>query len=146
MTVTAQTTSAQHEPVERSRKDYEKRLARIEKLAVALDSQFTLPGTQFKFGWDSVIGLIPGIGDTITLAPQVWLINEARQLNLGKRVMGKLMFNVGLDFLVGLLPGIGDLFDAVYKSNLRNANIVSEQIRRRIEAMPKDITPTDNKH
>ncbi|MEL7220511.1 MAG: DUF4112 domain-containing protein, partial [Bacteroidota bacterium] len=31
-----------------------------------LDNRFRIPGTEIRFGFDSLIGLIPGIGDITT--------------------------------------------------------------------------------
>ena len=38
----------------------------IDRMARLLDARFTIPGTNIRYGLDSVIGLIPGIGDAIT--------------------------------------------------------------------------------
>ena len=42
------------------------RLARIDALATLLDTAFILPGTNVRFGFDAIIGLVPGIGDAVT--------------------------------------------------------------------------------
>ncbi len=42
------------------------RLARIKRLAWLVDGAFRLPGTRFRFGLNSVIGLVPGAGDAGT--------------------------------------------------------------------------------
>ena len=41
------------------------RLARLDALATLLDTAFILPGTNVRFGFDAIIGLVPGIGDAI---------------------------------------------------------------------------------
>jgi Domain of unknown function (DUF4112) len=38
-------------------------LARVEALARLMDGAFVLPGTNFRFGLDGIIGLIPVAGD-----------------------------------------------------------------------------------
>ena len=59
----------------RSRAD---RIARIDALSTLLDTAFILPGTNIRFGFDAMIGLIPGIGDA--LAPLVLgVLHEARR-------------------------------------------------------------------
>ena len=40
----------------------------------------------------------------------------------------KMIFNVGLEFVVGTVPLLGDVFDAFYKSNIRNLAILEEHI------------------
>jgi hypothetical protein len=110
--------------------EYSPELRRIEQLAHLLDGQFLVPGTQFRVGWDGLIGLIPGIGDTLTLLPQLYLVFVARRLNLGNELLIKMLLNVLIDWLVGLIPVLGDLFDIVFKSNYRNAKLVAEAIRK----------------
>jgi hypothetical protein len=107
------------------------RIRRIEKLAELLDSKFTLPGTTIKFGWDSLIGLIPGIGDTITVIPQLYLLFEAMRLKVGAWVIVKMILNILVDWLIGMIPLLGDFFDVVFKSNLRNAKLVVEALKNK---------------
>ncbi len=38
-------------------------LARYRTLAHALDAKWRMPGIGVRFGWDAVIGLVPGLGD-----------------------------------------------------------------------------------
>ncbi|MES2734237.1 MAG: DUF4112 domain-containing protein, partial [Bacteroidota bacterium] len=40
----------------------------VERLSWLLDSQFRFPGTNFRFGIDPIIGLIPILGDVSSLA------------------------------------------------------------------------------
>jgi len=110
---------------------YTPRLRRIEKLAHLFDAQFTLPGTKFRFGWDGLIGLIPGVGDSLTALPQLYLVFEALRMKLGTGIILKMLLNVALDWLIGSIPVIGDLFDLAFKSNLRNARLVAEAIRQK---------------
>ena len=41
-------------------------LARVRWLARVLDTRFRLPGTSIRFGYDPIIGILPGVGDTVT--------------------------------------------------------------------------------
>ncbi len=111
--------------------EYSPHLRRIEKLAYLFDARFEIPGTSIRFGWDGIIGLIPAVGDTLTLIPQLYLIFEALRLKLGRRTILKMLLNIGIDWLVGTIPVLGDLFDVAFKSNLRNAKLVAEAIRKK---------------
>lgn len=111
--------------------EYSPHLRRIEKLAHLFDAQFALPGTKIRFGWDGLIGLVPGIGDTLTMLPQLYLIFEALRLKLGTSTILKMLLNVFIDWLIGTIPVVGDLFDVAFKSNLRNAKLVAEAIRQK---------------
>lgn len=111
--------------------EYSPHLRRVQKLAHALDTRFEIPGTKIRIGWDGIIGLLPGIGDTLTLLPQLYLLFEAQRLKLGTGLILRMLLNVLIDWLVGMVPVLGDLFDVAFKSNLRNANLVTEAIRRK---------------
>lgn len=111
--------------------EYSPHLRRIEKLAHLFDAQFALPGTKIRFGWDGLIGLVPGIGDTLTMLPQLYLIFEALRLKLGTPTILKMLLNVLIDWLIGTIPVVGDLFDVAFKSNLRNAKLVAAAIREK---------------
>jgi hypothetical protein len=39
-----------------------------------------------------------------------------------------MIFNVGLEAVVGTVPLLGDLFDAFYKSNIRNLAILEQHL------------------
>ena len=111
--------------------EYSAQLQRIEKLAQLFDARFEIPGTKIRFGWDGLIGLLPGVGDTLTLLPQLYLVFEALRLKLGRATLLKMLLNVLIDWLVGSIPVLGDLFDVAFKSNLRNAKLVAEAIRKK---------------
>ncbi|PHP29583.1 DUF4112 domain-containing protein [Limimaricola cinnabarinus] len=114
-------------------------LARLDRLAHMLDARFKLFG--FRFGYDSLLGLIPGIGDTITLAPSAWLVWRAHQLGLPKAKIGKMAMNTGVDYVVGSIPVIGDLIDFGFKANLRNAAILREHLEMDAATGAHDVTP-----
>ncbi|NNC37757.1 MAG: DUF4112 domain-containing protein [Acidimicrobiales bacterium] len=105
-------------------------IASIEKLAQLMDSQFTLPGTKIKLGLDTLIGFVPGIGDTIGLAVSGYIVSRAAHLGVRKRTLGRMSWNIFLDWLIGLIPLIGDLFDWGWKANNRNAALLRRQFER----------------
>ncbi len=97
---------------------------RIEAMELMLERAATIPGTNMRVGLDSILGLIPVVGDVITAAMGAWLIWEARNLGMSKFHLVRMAGNVGFDTLVGAIPLAGDLFDFVFKSNSRNLRIV----------------------
>jgi hypothetical protein len=111
--------------------EYTGRLARLDKLADFLDSRFMIPGTTIRFGWDGLIGLIPGVGDTLTLLPQLYFLYEAFRAKVDLSTILKMAINVLIDWAVGSIPVFGDLFDVAFKSNLRNAKLLAEAIRKK---------------
>lgn len=105
-------------------------LARLRRLAQLLDARFELPGTRFRFGFDALIGLVPGVGDLAGGALTLWLILEARRLGARRRTLAKMAGNALLDVVVGAVPLAGDLFDATFKANLRNVRLLERDLGR----------------
>ena len=102
----------------------EHRLGRLRKLAWLLDNQFRIPGTNFRFGLDAIIGLVPGLGDVAGSVASATLIFEAARLGASKSVLARMMVNVGIETLFGAVPALGDLFDAAFKANARNLRLL----------------------
>ncbi|SLN29762.1 hypothetical protein ROJ8625_01317 [Roseivivax jejudonensis] len=107
------------------------RVARIERLATRMDRAFRVPGTRIRFGWDGVLGLVPGIGDTLALAPAAYILHSAYEMKVPTPLLARMGVNVAVDWAVGLVPIIGDLLDVGYKSNTRNAALLREHVESR---------------
>ena len=105
------------------------RMEQIERLTQLLDEAFRVPGTNYRVGWDTIIGLVPGLGDVATTALSVYLIYQARQMGASKWVIARMLGNVGLDFAVGAIPLVGDLFDAAWKANRKNTQLLKRHLR-----------------
>src|SRR5688500_10488748 len=103
-------------------------IARITALAKFLDSAFVIPGTNKRFGMDSVIGLVPGVGDAISAALASYIIWEARQLGLPRWKIARMISNVAIDTAIGAVPFAGDVFDVFFKANQRNLRIIHDHI------------------
>lgn len=106
------------------------RIARIEALAALLDTAFVFPGTNFRFGVDALIGIIPGIGDALTTAISLWLVKEARALGAPGHLIARMLGNIVIDGVVGAVPLVGDAFDLVWKSNRRNLHLLRKHLAR----------------
>lgn len=113
----------------------------VEAIAKLMDSQFKLPGTSIPIGLDTLIGLIPGIGDTVGLGVAGYIVMRGAQIGVPKRKLSLMGFNIGVDWLIGCVPVIGDLFDVGWKANNRNAQIIREHFEDnlRTEIFPPDI-------
>jgi Domain of unknown function (DUF4112) len=42
-----------------------------------MDDQFALPGTNIRFGLDSILGLFPGLGDALTSVISLLIVHHA---------------------------------------------------------------------
>jgi hypothetical protein len=108
----------------------EARIARIDALANLLDSAILIPGTDIRLGLDALIGLVPGIGDAITTALGLYIVNEARALGAPRLVIARMVANVALDGVVGAVPLVGDVFDVAWRANRRNMKLLRDHLDR----------------
>ena len=104
-------------------------LRRIRRLAWLVDGAFRLPGTRFRFGLNSVIGLVPGAGDAVLGAASLYIIYQAAQLGVPRARLAQMVGNVALEVAGGSVPILGDLFDMALKANLRNVRILEAHLR-----------------
>jgi len=106
------------------------RLKNAHRIARIMDSRFRVPGTRIRFGFDSIIGLIPGAGDIITAWPTLYYLFLARKMELSSGTMFRMIFNLLVDMLFGSVPLLGDVFDVFFKSNQRNYRILEKATGR----------------
>lgn len=117
-------------------------LASFRKGAYHLDcSLFSLFG--MRFGWESVIGLIPAAGDAIGAALALLLVRKTRKLEGGidTTLIIRMLINIAIDFLVGLVPFIGDLADAAFKCNTKNLRLLEEHLDKKYK--PSNLKPDE---
>ena len=96
-----------------------------ERLAWYLDEAFSVPGTGFRFGWDAILGLVPGLGDLVTGFVQVLLVlHVAKNRAIPASLLLRLFANVAIDSVLGAIPLLGDVFDAFFKANTRNVRLL----------------------
>lgn len=108
---------------------------RLDRLAWYLDNSIQLPGLNVRVGIDPLVGLIPGIGDTIGAIMSSYILSEAARLGAPKSILLKMAFNIAVDALAGALPIFGDLFDFGWKANQRNARILGDYLDNPREAV-----------
>lgn len=101
---------------------------RIEMMEAVLEGLFVLPGTNRRVGLDSLVGLIPVVGDLATAAMGAWIVWEARNLGMSKWQLTRMAANVGFDTVIGAIPFAGDIFDFFYKSNSKNLRIIRRHL------------------
>jgi len=104
------------------------RIARLDRMAGKLDSRFSLFGV--RFGWDSILGLIPGVGDVATAVPGGMMILEGMRMGVPKGVLVRMGVNTGLDMVIGGIPILGDAFDVFFKSHRRNMVLLKRELER----------------
>ncbi len=106
------------------------RLKRLRALARLMDTRFRLPLVPVRFGLDSVIGLVPVVGDTVSWAVAGWIVAEAKRLGAPPELIGRMIANNAVDWAVGLVPLAGDLLDIGVRANTRNVALLEDGLAR----------------
>ena len=104
-------------------------LEHLRSLSRLLDNAFTIPGTQYRFGLDALIGLVPGLGDTVSALFSSYIVVQASRLGAPRSVVTRMIANIALDTAVGWIPLLGDIFDVAWKSNNRNLALLEEHLQ-----------------
>jgi hypothetical protein len=110
--------------------DSQARLVELAKLADFLDTRYRIPGTRLRFGIDAILGLVPGVGDSLAALPALYLIWRARQLGVPKGLLLRMIANVGFDTVFGSVPVAGNVFDLFFKASRRNVALLRRHIER----------------
>lgn len=101
-------------------------ISHVESMAKWMDSRFTIPGTNIRFGFDALIGLVPGAGDFATLFISGYTITILAKNGASRFLVARMALNVVIDAVLGSVPILGDIFDVAFKANLRNTKLLRE--------------------
>ncbi len=104
-------------------------LDRIRALSHLLDNAIPVPGTDYSFGIDPIIGLLPAGGDMIGTVLSAYIVLEGARFRLSLPTLTRMVFNVLLEMIVGVIPFIGDLFDVGWKANARNLRLIESHLQ-----------------
>lgn len=118
----------------------QKRLARLDRIAELLDESIRLPVIGYRIGYDALIGLVPVVGDAAGLLAGTYLVLEAARFKVPRSTLLRMTINVALEAVIGSIPVLGDVFDATYKSNLRNLRLLHARLQS-----PHEPAPTDDR-
>jgi hypothetical protein len=104
----------------------------LEQLARWMDAMFEIPVIGFRFGLDAILGLFPAAGDVATSLISIYILQAAQKSGVPRVTLTRMTLNIILDVVFGSIPFVGDFFDAYWKSNQRNVDL----LRRHLEATP----------
>lgn len=103
---------------------------RLDRLATLFDIAFVLPGTNVRFGVESLLRLIPGIGDAAASTLSCYLLLEAYKLDVPRTLLARMIANVVLEGAMGAVPFAGDAFDVFFRANRRNVALIRAHFQR----------------
>ena len=89
-----------------------------------------MPGTSIRFGFESLLRLIPGVGDAAASLLSCYLLLEAYKLNVPPLIFARMVANVLVEGTVGAVPLAGDAFDVMFRANRRNIALLREHFAR----------------
>lgn len=102
------------------------RLVWVERLAKLLDNQFRFPGTNFRFGLDPILNLVPILGDVSGFLLSLVLLATMLKHGVSRKLVILMALNILIDTVIGAIPLIGNIFDFYFKSNARNIRLLRE--------------------
>ena len=98
----------------------------ISKFSHLMDEQFRFPGTQFRFGIDPILNLVPFVGDMAGLVISGGLLLAIARKGASNKLVVLMSANILLDATIGAIPVIGQIFDFFFKANKRNVKLLQE--------------------
>jgi hypothetical protein len=105
------------------------RLERLRRLGYLLDNSIPIPGTGYRIGLETIVGLVPGFGDLVGGGFSAWIILQAARLGAPSSLLARMGWNLLVDTGVGAIPLLGDVFDAGFKANLRNLALLERHLQ-----------------
>ncbi|KAI8966818.1 hypothetical protein F5Y11DRAFT_4854 [Daldinia sp. FL1419] len=126
-------------------------LTKVKRRAYRLDMSFgSFMG--LKFGWGSIIGIFPFVGDAVDALLAMMVVRTAKQVEGGLpfHIWAWMYVLVFIDLIAGLIPFVGDIADAAILANTRNAVALEDYLRKkgkknlRASKLPvPDVDPSD---
>src|SRR5207302_1781102 len=99
----------------------------LEVLSQIMDNQFRIPIIEWRFGLNAIIDLIPEFGDLATTIVALYILVSAVRYRVPKITLLRMALNIAIYFVGGIVPFAGDLFDAWWKPNIRNINLLKRR-------------------
>jgi len=116
----------------------DKAMETIRRWSHYLDKAFRIPGTRMRFGWDPILGLIPGFGDIAAGLFSVFILIQSFRVKIPGIIRARMVLNALIDAVSGAFPLIGDIFDFVWKSNSLNLALLEKHAGAGIEPETSD--------
>jgi hypothetical protein len=113
-------------------------LSDLQTLAWLLDSSIQLPGSRFRIGIESLLGLIPVIGDAIGAIISTYILFLAARMGVPRVTLLRMGFNITIEAVIGLVPVAGDIFDFAWKANIKNVDLLRAHLDNPLHARRSD--------
>ena len=97
----------------------------LDQLTRWTDNLIRIPKVNWRIGLDPILGFFfPVVGDTATSLASLYILAAGVRYRVPKITLLRMGLNIAIDYALGSLPVVGDLFDAWWKSNQRNTDLL----------------------
>lgn len=107
-------------------------------VASLMDDFIRIPGIDIRIGLDPIIGLFPGLGDTVASLVGLAILNEAGRRGVSRKVLVTMALNILANAAVGSVPVVGDLFSVWFKSNRRNHDLLQKTLSSQLSLAERE--------
>jgi hypothetical protein len=114
---------------------------RLATVAHLLDECVRLPGG-VSVGLDPILGVVPVVGDALSAGLSLYIVGEAAYLGVSYTTVVRMLGNVAVDVVGGSVPVVGILFDAFWRANRRNVELVLDELGVDTPAAPAESGTT----
>jgi hypothetical protein len=112
----------------------------LELLSFLMDRQFEIPGTKFRFGWNTIFLFLPVIGDVVPgLISLGILLLGLTHYKVPRIVAARMTVNSLLDTAISAIPVVGNVWDVLYKADTRNVRLLKEYVAPTPEQKPRPL-------
>jgi hypothetical protein len=99
----------------------------------------TLARTLDRYYLDPILGfVVPGAGDVVGSLLGFYAVVIAWRRKVSKIIIARMLLNLAVDAVFGFIPLLGDLFDARFKANLRNVELLTARVDAGGKATARD--------
>ena len=103
-------------------------LERMRVVAWVMDESIGVPGTDIRVGLDPLAGTVPVVGDLISGGLSLYIVAEAAALGVSYTTLLRMLANIAVDVAGGSVPVVGTVFDALWKTNRRNVDLLVAEL------------------
>lgn len=120
-------------------RDVDRLLDSLDDFASFMESKWLVylgPLKIWQCGYDTVLGIVPGVGDAFISGGHIFTNARARSLKLSKWRRTRMLTNSFWDVVIGLIPVVGGIFNAWFACNRRNVNLILRAYGRVPQVQP----------
>ncbi|KAG9038053.1 hypothetical protein FRB95_002981 [Tulasnella sp. JGI-2019a] len=99
-------------------------------------------GLPVKIGMDDIVSAIPIWGDFVGVLLALYQVFLSFLFGVSQPILVRMVVNVVIDGIIGIVPLIGDLLDVLFKSNLRNLELLEDWLIKEAPQYQISIPPS----